>query len=60
MKIKMLVGMSGADFSLSPKEETDRFSDKEAKGLIDAGFAVAVDGKTVETAVKKPAAEKRD
>ncbi|KFL25066.1 hypothetical protein JP74_21260 [Devosia sp. 17-2-E-8] len=31
--------MAGGDFSVSPGEETDRFSDKEAKRLIELGHA---------------------
>lgn len=39
MRLTMLTGMAGRDFSLSPGEETDRFTDKEAKRLIDLGHA---------------------
>jgi hypothetical protein len=39
MKIKMLTGMAGPDFSLSPGEETERFGDEEAQRIVDAGFA---------------------
>ena len=42
MKIKMLTGIAGTGFSLSPDDETVRFSDTEAARLIDAGFAVPV------------------
>ncbi|MBS7696264.1 hypothetical protein [Chelatococcus sp. YT9] len=60
MKIKMLVGIAGTDFALSPNEETDRFSTKEATRMIDAGMAVPVkDDEKVERATKKPAPEKR-
>ena len=59
MEIKMLIGLSGKDFSLSPGETTSRFPDKEAKGLVRAGYAAPVDGKPREKAVKKPAQEKR-
>ncbi len=59
MKLKMLVGLSGADFSLSPGEETNRFEGDEAKRLIDADYAVPVSEAKVEKAVKRPAAEKR-
>lgn len=51
MKLKMLVGMAGADFSLSPNDETERFSGDEAKRLIEAGYAVPVRGEAVEKAV---------
>jgi hypothetical protein len=59
MKIKMLAGISGAGFSLSPNDETERFSDNEATRLIDAGFAVPVAEPKPERTVKKPAPEKR-
>ncbi|MBS7737934.1 MULTISPECIES: hypothetical protein [unclassified Chelatococcus] len=59
MKIKMLVGIAGTDFALSPDEETDRFSTKEATRMIEAGFAVPVADEKVERATKKPAPEKR-
>lgn len=59
MKLKMLVGMAGADFSLSPKEETERFSGDEAKRMIEAGFAVPVAEQKTERAVKHQAPEKR-
>ena len=59
MKIKMLVSLAGADFALSPQEETDRFGDAEAARLVEAGYAVPVVEETVERAVKTRAAEKR-
>lgn len=59
MKIRMLAGIAGSGFSLSPNEETDRFSDGEAARLIDAGFAVPVAEPKVERAVKQASAEKR-
>ncbi len=40
MKIIMLTSIAGADFSLSPRDGSERFSDDEAARLIDAGFAV--------------------
>ena len=40
MTIKMLVGFSGADFSVSPGEVTDRFSDAEEARMIAAEYAV--------------------
>jgi hypothetical protein len=39
MKIKMLTGLSGRDFSLMPNDLTDRFNDKESKRLIKEGYA---------------------
>jgi hypothetical protein len=59
MKIKMTTGISGADFSLSPGDETDRFSTDEATRLIEAGFAVPVAGAAKERATKKAAPESR-
>ncbi|WP_216654720.1 hypothetical protein [Pseudogemmobacter hezensis] len=58
MKIKMLTGLSGSEYNLTPGDERD-FPNEEAKRLIDAGFAVAASGEKRETAVKKPAAETR-
>lgn len=54
MKLKMLTGLSGRDFSLSPGEETDRFGDKEAKRLIKDGYAEVAPPKPV----KKPETKK--
>lgn len=59
MRIKMLVSLAGADFALSPGEETERFPDAEAVRLVEAGFAVPVTVKATETATKKPAPETR-
>lgn len=39
MRLKMLIGMSGKDFTLDVNEETERFGDKEANRLIKAGYA---------------------
>lgn len=52
MKIKMLTSLAGADFALSPDEETDRFGDDEARRLIKAGYALPVVEQKVERAVK--------
>ena len=41
-RLRMLVGYSGNNFSLAPGDETERFSDKEAKRLIAAEHAVKV------------------
>lgn len=56
MRVKLLVGMVGADFALSPG---DHFTcdDAEALRLIEAGFAVP-DEPQMERAVKAPV-EKR-
>lgn len=59
MKLRMLVGMAGAGYSLSVNEETERFSGDEANRLIEAGYAVPVVERETERATKKPAAEKR-
>ncbi|TGR71415.1 hypothetical protein EN837_08350 [bacterium M00.F.Ca.ET.194.01.1.1] len=42
MKVKLLVGLSGNKYSLSPGDERD-FDDDEAERLIAAGYAVKVD-----------------
>lgn len=59
MKIRMLVSMAGTDFALNVGEETERFADKEAARMVDAGLAVPVSEPKTERAVKKPAPEKR-
>lgn len=56
MKVKMLVGLAGPLFSLSPGDECE-FPDDEAIRLIDAEFAVAT--KAIETADARPASERR-
>lgn len=60
MKLKMLVSMSGADFVLSPGEETERFSNEEAARMIEAGYAVPVKEEARENMSKKRIAETRD
>lgn len=57
-RIKMLVGISGVDFSLSPGEETTRFTQKEAIRLIESGQAAPV-AAPVERAVRRAATETR-
>lgn len=42
MQIRMLVGIAGADFALSPGDVTDRFDAAEAQRFIEAGYAEAV------------------
>ncbi len=59
MTIKMLSGIAGVGFSLSPGEETTRFSAKEEQNLIAAGLAVRVAATKVEKAVKPAARETR-
>lgn len=39
MKVKLLTGLSGPKYTLSPGDVTDRFGKKEAQRLIDAGIA---------------------
>lgn len=58
MKIRLLTGMAGDDFSLSPGDVTEQFPDDECQRLIDAGYAEAVTPK-MEKAVKAPPTEIR-
>jgi hypothetical protein len=58
MEIRVLVGLSGNEYSLSPGDHRD-FPDNEAIRLIEAGFAVPVAEKRVEHAVKGAPAERR-
>lgn len=44
MKLRILVSMAGADFTLSPGDVTERFPNDEAIRLIDAAYAVPADG----------------
>ena len=39
MKIRMLVAIAGAHFSLGPGDETERFSDAEVERFVAAGIA---------------------
>lgn len=59
MKIKMTQSVAGTDFALSPGDETDRFGDKEAARMIEAGFAVPVSEVKREKTVRRRAAERR-
>ncbi|MDP9854509.1 hypothetical protein KHC17_16895 [Agrobacterium salinitolerans] len=43
MKVKLLVGLSGNEYSLAPGDEYD-FADGEAARLVEAGYAVKVEG----------------
>ena len=52
MKIQMLVGLDGNEYSLSPGDERD-FPQAEAIRLIDAGFAAPVDVQPTEKRGKK-------
>ena len=58
MRIRMLVGLSGSAFSLGPGDEQE-FPQEEALRLISAGYAAPVAETPVETAIRKPAAERR-
>ena len=59
MKIKMLASFAGADFTLSPGDETDRFSKAEAVRMIEAGYAIPVPGVKRETTVRSVASTER-
>ncbi len=52
MKIKILTGLAGADFSFAPGD-TPEFSDKEAKRLIKAGIAEEFTPDETEDSLKK-------
>lgn len=52
MTVKMLAGFAGIDFSASPGDVTDRFSEAEEGRLVEAGFAELA---AEDYGVKKPA-----
>lgn len=54
----MLVGLSGLTYSLGPGDERD-FPQTEALRLVSAGYAVPAEARQIETATKKPTAERR-
>ncbi|RDL51807.1 hypothetical protein BLJAPNOD_02948 [Ensifer sp. M14] len=58
MKIKMLVGLAGNEYSLAPGDERD-FPDGEANRLIVAGYAVPAVAEKAERAVVQPVTERR-
>lgn len=58
MEIRVLVGLSGNEYSLSPGDQRD-FPDNEAIRLIEAGFAVPVAERRAEHAVNGAPAERR-
>lgn len=58
MNIKMLIGLSGNEYSLAPGDERD-FPQEEAIRLIDAGYAVPAAEERIERAVATPVIEKR-
>lgn len=51
MKVRMAVGLSGPAVCLSPGDEAE-FEQAEALRLIAAGYAVPVEARKVEKAVK--------
>jgi hypothetical protein len=59
MMIKMLVGLSGPEYTLDPGDMRE-FPQAEALRLINAGYAVPVSETKVERAVLPAAPEKRD
>ncbi|NTG67275.1 hypothetical protein EXN67_01500 [Rhizobium rhizogenes] len=58
LNIRMLVGLSGNEYSLSPGDERE-FPQNEAIRLIEAGYAVPVAEDKVERAVAQIVAERR-
>ena len=58
MNIRMLVGISGNEYSLSPGDERD-FPEREAIRLIEAGYAVPAVEAKIERAVAQPISERR-
>lgn len=57
-RVRMTVGLSGPTYSLGPGDERD-FPDAEARRLIAAGYAVAVQAPKVERAVRPAKAVER-
>lgn len=58
MKIRMLVGIGGADFSLAPGDETEIFSENDAAALIASGQAEAAEA--VDGGANPPAPSAKD
>jgi len=58
MRIRMLVGLSGPEYSLAPGDERD-FPQDEALRIVAAGFAAPVAERQVERAVVSPVAPER-
>lgn len=58
MKIKMLIGLAGNEYSLAPGDERD-FPQDEAIRLIQAGYAIPSAEEKIERAVSTPVTEKR-
>lgn len=58
MLVRMLVGLSGNQYSLGPNDEYD-FPSDEALRLITAGYATPVAEIKIERAVAAPVVERR-
>lgn len=58
MEIKMLIGLAGPEYALSPGDIRE-FPEAEAARLIQAGYATPVAEPKVERAVRPAAVEKR-
>lgn len=58
MLVRMLVGLSGSEYSLGPGDQRD-FPQAEALRLIAAGYAVPAAEQKMERATVQPAPEKR-
>jgi len=58
MLVRLLVGLSGPAYSLGPGDERD-FPQDEAMRLIEAGYAVPVSDKQIETTAARRAPERR-
>ena len=58
MNIRMLVGLSGNEYSLAPGDERE-FPNEEAIRLISSGYAVPVVEEKIERAVTQPTPERR-
>ncbi len=58
MLVRLLTGLSGPLYSLGPGDERE-FPDSEATRLVEAGIAIPVAERSVETAVPARAPERR-
>ena len=59
MKLRMVTGIAGVDFSLAPGDLTERFSEAEAIRLVAAGFALPFADVEIERAVAVKPIERR-
>lgn len=59
MRVRLLVGLSGPAYSLGPGDEQD-FPQSEAIRLIQAGYAVPIEERRAEQAIKPATPEQRD